>query len=57
MFRSSDEEVRDLSARVKRLGIEKLYTGHCTGARAMELLKEELGDVVEQIYTGMEIQI
>lgn len=57
LFRSSDEEVRDLAARVKRLGIEKLYTGHCTGARAMDLLKEELGDAVEQIYTGMEIQI
>ena len=57
LFRSSDEAVRTLAARVKKLGIEKMYTGHCTGARAMELLKEELGDVVEQIYTGMEIRI
>ncbi|MBP3926423.1 MAG: MBL fold metallo-hydrolase, partial [Clostridium sp.] len=57
LFRSSDEEVRALAVRVKDLGIEKIYTGHCTGARAMELLEEELGDVVEQIYTGMEIQI
>ena len=56
LFRSSDEEVRAVADRVKKLGIEKIYTGHCTGARAMEILKEELGEVVEQIYTGMEIE-
>lgn len=55
LFRSSDEEVRTVAERVRTLGIEKIYTGHCTGAHQMEILKEELGDVVEQIYTGMEI--
>jgi len=57
LFRSSDEEVRALAARVRETGIEKIYTGHCTGKRAMELLKEELGDRVEALYTGLEIEI
>ena len=57
LFRSSDDEVRAVAEQIKTLGIEKIYTGHCTGARQMEILKEELGSVVEQIYTGMEIQV
>lgn len=56
LFRSSDEEVRALAARVRETGIEKIYTGHCTGDRAMEILKEELGDRAEQLYTGLKIE-
>lgn len=57
LFRSSDEDVKSVAERVKKLGIEKIYTGHCTGGHQMEILKAELGDVVEQIYTGMEIRV
>jgi len=55
LFRSSDQEVLEFAGRVKETGIERIYTGHCTGDRAMELLKQELGDVVQDIYTGLEI--
>lgn len=55
LFRSSDEEVYEFAKRVKETGIKCIYTGHCTGERAMEILKEELGDVVKEIYTGLEI--
>ncbi len=57
LFRSPDDEVRALAERIRRTGIERIYTGHCTGDRAMEILKEELGDKAEQIYTGLEIVI
>lgn len=57
LFRSPDEEVLALASRVKALGIKKIYTGHCTGARAMELLKGELNDTVEELYTGMELEV
>lgn len=57
LFRSSEEEVRALASSVRKLGIAKIYTGHCTGDRAMELLREELGETVEEIYTGMEIEV
>jgi len=57
LFRSSDQEVLDFAARVKETGIRMIYTGHCTGDRAMELLKEELGDGIHEIYTGQIIEI
>lgn len=55
LFRSSDEEVYAFANRVKETGIRCIYTGHCTGDRAMEILKEELGDVIQELYTGLEI--
>lgn len=57
LFRSTDGEVRSLAERIRETGIRRLYTGHCTGDRAMEILKEEFGDQIEQLYTGMEIEI
>lgn len=55
LYRSSDAEVRAFSARIRDTGIEQIYTGHCTGSRALEVLREELGDCVHAFYTGMEI--
>ncbi len=57
LFKSTEAEVREFAKRVKDTGITKLITGHCTGEEAFLILKEELGDIVEQMYTGMEIQI
>ena len=42
---------------IKETGITKIITGHCTGDEAFAILKEELGDVIEQMYTGMEIEL
>lgn len=57
LFRSTEQEVRALAKRLRDMGITALYTGHCTGERAIALLREELGDGVQQFYSGMEIQI
>ena len=57
LYKSSREEVRALAERIKKTGIQKIYTGHCTGERAFDILKEELGDCAEQIYTGMEKEL
>lgn len=57
LFRSSDEEVRALAGRIKETGIQRIYTGHCTGKRAFSVLKEELGDIAEQLHVGLEIKI
>ena len=56
LFKSSEEEVRALAGRIRETGIEKVVTGHCTGDVAYEILKEELGDCLEQIYTGLVIE-
>ncbi len=55
LHESADEDVRALAERVRRTGIRKIYTGHCTGDRALEILKEELGDTVEAIYSGFTV--
>jgi len=57
LYKFTDEEVRAFAKRVQETGIEAVYTGHCTGNRPYEVLKEELGDKVQQFYSGMEIKI
>lgn len=57
LYHTSDEDVRALAARIRSTGIQKIYTGHCTGEAAYTILKEELGSQAEQLYTGMEIVI
>lgn len=57
LFKSSNQAVHALAERIRATGIAKIYTGHCTGNRAFDILKEELGDRACQMYTGMEIVI
>ena len=35
------------------LGVEQIYTGHCTGEPAFALLREELGDRLTYLRTGL----
>lgn len=53
LYKSPESDVRALAKRIKDTGIEKVITGHCTGEEAFAVLKEELGEIVEQMYTGM----
>lgn len=53
----SKEEVEELAERLKSTGIRKIITGHCTGEEAYAVLKKDLGDRIEQLYTGMELEI
>lgn len=53
----SKEEVKEIADYLKQEGIQKLYTGHCTGAPGLELLKEFLGEQVEDLFTGKQICI
>lgn len=56
LYKSTDTEVRALADRIKKTGIEKIYTGHCTGQKAFDILKSELGDKAEQLYVGLVIE-
>lgn len=53
----SKEEVKSIADYLKEAGLKKLYTGHCTGAEGLALLKEFLGEQVEELFTGKEICI
>lgn len=57
LFRLSEDEVRAFAKQVSNAKIAHLVTGHCTGQRAFEILREELGEKVQQMYSGMEIEI
>lgn len=53
LFNKSEQTVRDFAVRVRDTGIKHIYTGHCTGKRAYGILKEELGDTVQQLKVGL----
>lgn len=53
LFERTDEEVRALARRIRDTGIGAVYTGHCTGGRALGVLMEELGPLVHPFHTGL----
>lgn len=53
LFNKSEETVRSLARRIRETGIRYIYTGHCTGQKAFEILKDELGDMARQLRTGL----
>lgn len=57
LFCLPDEAVIAFAQRLEKLDVQKIWTGHCTGDHAFDILKENLGDRAEQIYSGMEIEI
>lgn len=57
IFNKSESVIRNLSKRIKETGIEKVYTGHCTGKRAYRIMRDELGDIVNQLKAGMVIEL
>lgn len=52
-----DQEVRALARRLRDTGVERVLTGHCTGERGFALLREELGEMVEQFSTGLVVEL
>jgi 7,8-dihydropterin-6-yl-methyl-4-(beta-D-ribofuranosyl)aminobenzene 5'-phosphate synthase len=57
LFRYKDEVVRAFAERLRVLDVQKVFTGHCTGNRAYEILHEVLGDRAEQMRCGMTIEL
>lgn len=53
LFNKEDDFVRALASRIRETGIRRVCTGHCTGEHGFEVLKEELGDTVEQLRVGL----
>ena len=53
LYNKTEAQVRAFAKRVEETGIEKLYTGHCTGAAGYEILKDCLGDIVQQFRSGL----
>ena len=56
LYNKSESEVRELAVRIKETGIQYICTGHCTGEKAYQILKEELGDIAHQLKVGKIIE-
>ena len=52
----SDELINDIAKTLDGRNT-RYYTGHCTGIKAFELMKSTLGDRLNYLATGCEIQI
>ncbi|MGN0466986.1 MAG: MBL fold metallo-hydrolase [Lachnospiraceae bacterium] len=48
------ENIREVARELKTFPI-KFYTGHCTGEFAFSLMKEIMGEQIEEIHSGMRI--
>ncbi len=57
LFNKKDDEIREFAEKVRDTGVEYICTGHCTKDRAFNILKEELGDMADQMKTGYQIVI
>lgn len=57
LVRTPPREIRLLAQRLKKIGAPALYTGHCTGDQAMEILREELPGRVHAMETGLVFEI
>ncbi|MBR3235653.1 MAG: MBL fold metallo-hydrolase [Atopobiaceae bacterium] len=54
---STDDEVRAVAHAVKGGGIAHLYTGHCTGDRALKLLAAELPGNIRALHPGLAFNV
>lgn len=53
LYNKSDEEVHLVGKKIRETGIDYVCTGHCTEKHAYEILKEELGDRLEQMKVAL----
>jgi 7,8-dihydropterin-6-yl-methyl-4-(beta-D-ribofuranosyl)aminobenzene 5'-phosphate synthase len=56
-FTAKSEEIEATSIWIKSEGVEKVYTGHCTGKYGFKIMKSILKGNLEQFYTGKKITI
>ena len=53
LFETPDADIYALGRRLAESGVEEIVTGHCTGERGFQILKEVLGARAKQLRTGL----
>lgn len=53
----SDDEISEMTKHVKSIGLNKLYTGHCTGIVGYKIIKQYMGNSAEYICAGRVIEV
>ncbi len=54
---AGEDRIRRTAKELRSLGVEEIYTGHCTGLRAECELREEFGEGFHKLHAGMEIEL
>jgi 7,8-dihydropterin-6-yl-methyl-4-(beta-D-ribofuranosyl)aminobenzene 5'-phosphate synthase len=49
---ADEERIKRTVNALKDLGVEKIYTGHCTGLKAEAVFLDSFGDKFEELYSG-----
>ena len=52
----TEQEVEALGRSLLELGIERIYTGHCTGKQGFQVLKGVMGEKLELLRTGLQVE-
>ena len=52
LYKMTDEELYLLCDEIRSTSVQHIFTGHCTGEHASNILKAELGDRIEQFSSG-----
>lgn len=53
LYNKTDAEILALAEGIRSTGISEIYTGHCTGDHAFDLLRETLGESVHKLHAGL----
>ncbi len=53
----TEDEIIEVAEYLKNAGVQYLYTGHCTGENALQILKKYGGNMVQELTTGKVIDI
>lgn len=56
LFNKSDKEVRKVAKEILNTGIDLVCTGHCTKEKAYNIMKEEIGDKLELLRVGYQME-
>jgi 7,8-dihydropterin-6-yl-methyl-4-(beta-D-ribofuranosyl)aminobenzene 5'-phosphate synthase len=57
LVHASDADILSVARAIAHAGVGRVYTGHCTGARAFELLSRELPDRIVPLRPGRRITL
>jgi 7,8-dihydropterin-6-yl-methyl-4-(beta-D-ribofuranosyl)aminobenzene 5'-phosphate synthase len=57
LMAGSPAEVESIGRELLKYPIEKAYTGHCTGARAYRILRGVMGEKLEYLPTGGQVEV
>ncbi len=57
LFNKSEEEILAVAQTFKDKKIDYIWTGHCTKNRAYNILKEQLGERVNQLNVGLQFNV